>query len=245
MTQENASNQARRDLLKKGSVLAAGLLLPSVKPADAQSRSSTWWKKGPLQAKDFSPLVNMPPKGMSSRQINEHLGLYRKYVSSLNKVQETEKAQGITHDTLINKGFAYGGTVLHELYFGNIAQNPAPLNYQSELMKALERDYGAYEGFLNNFKEAGKAARGWAILGLNLFEGHLSIYGMDAHNEGSALSFIWPVLVMDVYEHAYMIDHGTNKEAYIDNFLQNIDWSIVEARFLQGLKNISNSILIV
>lgn len=227
---------SRRDLLKAGSILAASLVLGS-NQTQATVKS--------LNAKDFSPLVSRPPEGMSSRQINEHLGLYRKYVAALNKVNETEKKSGITHDTLINKGFAYGGTILHELYFGNLTFNPSQLNYSSELMKAIEKEYGAYEGLVNNFKEAGKASRGWVVLGLNLYDGRLSIYGLDSHNEGSSLAFIWPVLVMDVYEHAYMIDHGTNKQAYIDGFMQNIDWSIVEARFFQGLKNISNATLIV
>ncbi|MFN5539396.1 MAG: superoxide dismutase [Candidatus Melainabacteria bacterium] len=249
---------SRRDLLKMSSALFAGQILTNsfsnsnakaettaTTKTDEKNSNKTWWTTGPIKTKDFSPLVSEPPNGMSSRQISEHLGLYKKYVISLNKVTDQEKAQGISHDTLVNKGFAYGGTILHELYFGNMSSNPPQLNYQSELMKAIERQYGAYEGLLTNFKEAGKAARGWAILGLNLFDGRLNIYGMDAHNEGSALAFIWPVIVMDVYEHAYMIDHGTNKEAYIDSFLKNIDWSIGEARFLQGMKNISNTVLII
>lgn len=243
-----AAEVTRRDLLKMGSALAASVLLPVIHSSKAEDKPTlpvANTKTGPLQAKDFSSLVSRPPQGMSSRQINEHLGLYKKYVTSLNKTQETEKATGITHDTLINKGFAYGGTVLHELYFGNLSQVSTSLNYQSSLMKAIERDYGAYEGLINNFKSAGLAARGWAILGLNLFDGKLNIYGMDAHNEGSALVFIWPVVVLDVYEHAYMIDHGTNKAAYIDGFMNNIDWSIAEARFLQGLKNIQGTVLIV
>ncbi len=240
MNAENKMN--RRNLLKAGAALA-GTFLASNLPS--KSTEKNWWKNGPLQAKDFSPLVSQPPQGMSSRQINEHLGLYKKYVSSLNKVAETEKGKGISHDTLINKGFAYGGTVLHELYFGNLSANPPQLNYQSELMRAIEREFGAYEGLLNNLKEAGKAARGWVILGLSLFDGRLAIHGLDSHNEGSALAFVWPIVVMDVYEHAYMIDHGTNKEAYLDNFLKNIDWSIAEARFQQGVRTISESVLII
>ncbi len=239
MSEKENLNNSKRDLLKAGSMLAAGFFLGSNNSLKAESAVK------PLNSKDFSPLVSRPPKGMSSRQINEHLGLYRKYVAALNKVNETEKKAGITHDTLINKGFAYGGTILHELYFGNLTFNPTDLNYRSELMKAIEKEFGAYEGLVNNFKEAGKAARGWVILGLNLYDGRLNIYGLDSHNEGTALAFIWPVLVMDVYEHAYMIDHGTNKEAYIDGFMQNIDWSIAEARFLQGFKNINNATLII
>jgi Fe-Mn family superoxide dismutase len=235
---DHSTMLSRRDLLKMSSALFAGQILTNTigntiaKAETNENRKTTqkeankpWWTTGPIAIKDFSPLATEPPKGMSSKQISEHLGLYKKYVISLNKVTDQEKAQGISHDTLINKGFAYGGTILHELYFGNMSSNPPQLNYQSELMKAVERQYGAYEGLLTNFKEAGKAARGWAILGLNLFDGRLNIYGMDAHNEGSALAFIWPVIVMDVYEHAYMIDHGTNKEAYIDSFLKNIDCS--------------------
>ena len=233
-------------MLQAGGLLAASTLLPALGQAKAdQVQAQPPAPSTTLQAKDFSGLVNKPPQGISSRQINEHLGLYKKYVISLNKTQESERTSGITHDTLINKGFAYGGTVLHELYFSNLSQSASQLHYQSPLMKLIERDYVAYEGFVNNFKEAAKAARGWVILGLNLFDGKLNIYGMDAHNEGSALLFIWPIVVLDVYEHAYMIDHGTNKTAYIDNFMNNIDWSIAEARFQQGIKNIQNTALIL
>jgi superoxide dismutase, Fe-Mn family len=249
MTEEiNQAELNRRDFLKFGAGAFATTIIPLANSAQSVLAEETMTlnkTNNNIQAKDFSPLVTIPPAGMSSRQINEHLGLYRKYVISLNKTQETEKKTGITHDTLINKGFAYGGTLLHELYFGNLSSKPAQLNYQSLLMQAIERDYGAYEGLINNFKEAGLNARGWAIFGLNLFDGKLNIYGMDSHNEGSALMFIWPIIVLDVYEHAYMIDHGTNKTAYLDNFMKNIDWSIGEARFLQGLKTLKNNTLII
>ncbi|MDX1920094.1 MAG: Fe-Mn family superoxide dismutase [Candidatus Caenarcaniphilales bacterium] len=244
--QKSTPELSRRELLKMGTALSAGLLLPGLvsNPTKA-SNSEKWWREGTLKTRDFSALETKPPQGMSSRQIKEHLGLYKKYVSSLNKVEEQEKASGITHDTLLNKGFAYGGTVLHELYFANLSSSPKQLQGEGELINALERTYGAFEGFTNNFKTAGAAARGWVILGLNLTDGTLNIYGMDAHNEGSMLGFIWPVLVMDVYEHAYMIDHGTNKASYIDGFMNNIDWTVCEKRFGQGLGLITNSSLIV
>lgn len=249
-------NLSRRELLKTGlkagTAIAAATILPNI-PSAVKSQTGQnnpqdlkkYWTDGPILPKDFSKLVNQPPQGMSSRQIREHLGLYKKYVTGLNKVHKEEKSTGINHNSLTNKGFAYGGTVLHELYFSNLAQTQNQLNYKSELMNALGRQYGAYEGFVNNFKAAGKSSRGWTILGLSLFDGNLDIYGLDAHNEGTMLGYVWPVVVMDVYEHAYMIDHGTNKPAYINDFVNNIDWRIAEARFNQGLKNIENSKLII
>jgi Fe-Mn family superoxide dismutase len=245
MTESSNFEESKRNLLKMGLAAATlGVVGSGVKAATTKPER-VWWTTAPIQAKDFSPLVNKPPEGMSSRQISEHLGLYKKYVSSYNKVKEQEKSTGINHDTLINKGFAYGGTVLHELYFDNLGQAQTALNYQSPLMTAIEREYGAFEGLINNFKDAGMAARGWAILGLNLFDGRLTLMGMDAHNEGSALTFVWPIVVMDVYEHAYMIDHGTNKAAYVDGFLKNINWNVAEARFNQAVKNIANSPLVL
>ncbi|MDJ0625454.1 MAG: Fe-Mn family superoxide dismutase [Candidatus Caenarcaniphilales bacterium] len=244
MAQES-KDFSRRDLLKAGTVMAAATLIPNLANTKASSQTSKkYWTEKQIQPKDFTPLIVTPPSGMSSRQISEHLGLYKKYVSKLNKVHEQEKKTGITHDSLINKGFAYGGTVLHELYFGNLSQAPTKIN-QSELLNAINRQYGNFDNFISNFKTAGKSSRGWTILGLNLFDGNLDIFGLDAHNEGTMLSYIWPVVVMDVYEHAYMIDHGTNKQAYINDFVKNINWNIAEARFNQGLKNISNADLII
>jgi Fe-Mn family superoxide dismutase len=245
MTAEK-QNLSRREILKAGATLLGSAGLAGISTNKAGIAATKLNLKNKLiQAKNFEPLANKPPQGMSSKQISSHLGLYNKYVSAVNKVQATEKQTGIDHHTLQDKGYAYGGVVLHELYFANLAQAPTQLNYGSPLMKAIEAEYGAYEGLINNFKQAGKASRGWAIFGLNLLNKHLDIYGLDAHHEGSNLTWIWPVLVMDVYEHAYMIDHGTNKAAYINEFVQNINWPIAESRFNQGLNIMQAAELVV
>ena len=158
-------------------------------------------------------------------------------MSALNRVKQTEKQKGINHHTLQDKGYAYGGTVLHELYFAGLSSSfKQQLNYNSPLRKAIDSEYGTHESLIHNLKQAGKSSRGWVICGLNLFSQCLDVYGLDAHHEGSNLTWIWPIIVMDVYEHAYMIDHGTNKGAYLEEFVGNIDWQVAEKRFLEGLK---------
>ena len=73
------------------------------------------------------------------------------------------------------------------------------------------------------------SARGWVILAYDLNDGRLHNYISDIHNQGIVLGTI-PLIVLDMYEHAYFIDFGTDKKSYIDWFLSSINWEIVEER---------------
>jgi len=228
----NKQNLDRRDFLKTTALTIAGAGLLSV-----QNSSQAALSPSPkvIQTEDFSTLIKEPPKGMSSRQVEDHLGLYKGYVSKYNNVIELEKKSGPDHDTLLKKGFAYGGIVLHELYFRNLSQFATSVSAHSPLLDTIRHQYGSYDRLLSTFKKAAKVSRGWTVLGLNLFDNRLDVYSLDVHNEGTCLTFVHPVLVIDVYEHAYMIDHGTNKTAYIDEFVHNINWPVVQARYQQAL----------
>ena len=189
-----------------------------------------------LLPRDFSGLLLEPPLGFSRKTLENHLGLYRKYVKTFNSVNRTlETEENIGHDNLIKKGFSYAGVILHELYFHNLTSEQKSLNRNSLLEAYLKRSFKSVDSFLSQFIKAGISSRGWAVLGLNLFTTDLEIYILDAHNEGASLLYLWPVLVLDMYEHAYLIDHGTNKRAYANNFVERIDWSVLERRFEQGI----------
>lgn len=78
--------------------------------------------------------------------------------------------------------------------------------------------------------DVGLAMRGWVVLVWDFIDEALHIIGQDAHDVGSTINTV-PLLIMDVYEHAYMIDYGIDRKAYIEVFIQNINWGIVEERF--------------
>lgn len=122
--------------------------------------------------------------------------------------------------------FATNGVYLHEWYFdvlggrGNIAEAP-------ELSNALIEKWGSIDAGLKYMSECGMAARGWSILCWDLKAGKLKQYNADAHNQGGVWGCI-PIIVLDVYEHAYFIDFGSNRKEYIEAFWKNFNWAKAE-----------------
>ncbi len=128
--------------------------------------------------------------------------------------------------------FAVNGVYLHEWYFDGLGGDG---NWQKapELVKALEEKWGSMEDGLKYFSACGMAARGWSILAWDTKAGSLKHYNADAHNQGGVWGCI-PVIVLDVYEHAYFIDFGSDRKAYIEAFWKNFDWSAAEAIYLKA-----------
>jgi superoxide dismutase, Fe-Mn family len=118
---------------------------------------------------------------------------------------------------------------LHELYFGNLGGKEA-LKKDSKLMKRLEEDFGSYDNWAADFKAIG-AMRGigWVVLYEDPQNGRLINVWINEHDVGH-LAGGNPLLIMDVFEHAYMPDYGLKRGDYIQAFFQNINWPAVEAR---------------
>ncbi len=178
--------------------------------------------------------------GISENQISQHRDiLYTGYVNKLNEIEEKlknvdlSKANQTFSDLRALKAdetFALNGVVLHELYFENMGgKNMKPKGKLSDL---IAREFGSFEKWSDNFKACGMAARGWVILGLNAYDGKVHNYCLDTHNFNVPVKVI-PLLVMDVYEHAYTIDFGVKRQPYIDAFMKNIDWNMCAQRLEQ------------
>lgn len=122
--------------------------------------------------------------------------------------------------------FAVNGVYLHEWYFdvlgGDGASEKAP-----ELSKALAEKWGSLEDGLKYFSACAMAARGWSVLCWDTKAGALTHYNGDAHNQGGVWGCL-PVIVLDVYEHAYFIDFGSDRKAYIEAFWRNFHWAKAE-----------------
>ncbi|MBT9171885.1 MAG: Superoxide dismutase (Fe) [Syntrophomonadaceae bacterium] len=181
--------------------------------------------------------------GFSERQLTEHHGvLYKGYVLKLNEIRklqltvEHSKANQTYSDLRalkIEETFALNGIKLHEAYFDNLGGKGGKAT--GPAYSLLERDFGSFERWESDFKATGLAVRGWVVLSYDLDYGALYNYGSDSHNLGPIWNAV-PVLVMDTYEHAYMIDYGVKRAPYIEAFMNNIDWEVVNERLLRLVK---------
>ncbi|GAB6157721.1 hypothetical protein JCM39194_09210 [Desulfotomaculum varum] len=177
--------------------------------------------------------------GFSPRQIQEHYKIYTCYVNKINEIRlqlrslEQSESSAIFSQLRTLKdaeNYTVSSCKLHELYFENLGGKGGPA--AGAVLEAIVRDFGSYEYWEKDFRATGLASRGWAIMGYDYDDGHLHNYGLDY--QGMLLR-IEPLLVLDVHEHAYFLDYGTNCASYIDAFCRNLDWSAVNNR-LANLK---------
>lgn len=169
--------------------------------------------------------------GISEKTIQiHHDKLYAGYVNKRNEVieklttvdrstanQTYSEFRALKHE----ETFATNGQYLHEFYFNVLGGQGGEAT--SDLRAAIEKDFGSYEAWVEDFKACGMAARGWVVLAYDHNDGKLHNYICDAHNQGG----IWgatPVVVLDTYEHAYFIDHGSDRKAYIEEYFKNLNW---------------------
>ena len=186
-------------------------------------------------AKDYGRLVGM--QGFSETLIKNHFTLYQGYVTNTNKLLETLAAMakegkiGTPEYAELKRrmGFEFNGMRLHEYYFENLGGKAAP-DKAGKLGKKLAEDFGSYENWEKDFKGTG-AMRGigWAILYQDNVTGRLINQWINEHETGH-LAGATPVLVLDVFEHAFMIDYGLKRADYIEAFFRNVNWSTAESR---------------
>jgi Fe-Mn family superoxide dismutase len=126
--------------------------------------------------------------------------------------------------------------VLHEYYFSNLTRRPAGApSMNAAFRKAVEGDFGNYEIWKTDFSSVGKMRGvGWAICYLNPANGRISNHWITLHETGNVAGFV-PLLIMDVWEHAYLLDYAPSERAkYIDAFFANIAWDVVDGRLRAG-----------
>lgn len=193
-------------------------------------------KKNMYIKQDFSHLLGI--EGFSDKALNTHFSLYEGYVNNTNKIleklQELE-AEGKTGEPEFGElkrrfGWEFDGMRLHEYYFGGLGVN-GEIDKSGKLYKAIEENFGSFDKFKENFINTGKTRGiGWVILYQDLKqEGKLINFWINEHDTGHGAG-LNPILVVDVFEHAYMIDYGTNRAGYLDAYWKNIKWSEIETR---------------
>lgn len=181
--------------------------------------------------------------GISEEQIAQHWRLYEGYVAQVNTLRaelESLRKSGKGGSTLCadrrrRLGFEYNGMVLHELYFANLRAGVPDLGGTSALKKALTGQFGTFAAFKEDFVAAGSTRSvGWTLLCLDPTTGALNNHFVQLHEDGNVAGFA-AILVMDVWEHAYMVDYGAGGRAsYITAFFGNVNWPLVEKRFAEA-----------
>jgi Fe-Mn family superoxide dismutase len=126
-------------------------------------------------------------------------------------------------------GWEFNGMRLHELYFENLG-GKSPLVVDGKLGKMLASNFSSYETWLQDFKAtAAMRGIGWAILYHDIVSGKLFNQWINEHDVGHPVS-CQALLILDVFEHAFITDYGLKRADYIDAFIKNINWSAVESR---------------
>jgi Fe-Mn family superoxide dismutase len=182
-------------------------------------------------------------KGISDKTLETHFKLYEGYVTETNRL--TERIHEFLADGKVDQeempayaeltrrlGFEYNGMVLHEYYFGNLKQHATgDPDRSSSLRKSAEDSFGSYEIWKTDFSSIGKMRGvGWAICYQHPTNGRLSNHWITLHEIGQVAGLV-PVLVMDVWEHAFMFDYKpAERGKYIEAFFANVDWAAVEER---------------
>ncbi|HAR95157.1 MAG TPA: superoxide dismutase [Deltaproteobacteria bacterium] len=190
----------------------------------------------PYAAGDFGKLIGM--EGFSETLLKNHFTLYQGYVANTNKISDlllamlAEGKTGTPEYAELKRrfGWEWNGMRLHELYFGNLGGKGGALDPGSKLGKAVAAEFGGVEKWEADFRAAG-AMRGigWVVLFQDRESGRLFNQWINEHDVGHPAGAV-PVLVMDVFEHAFMIDYGLKRADYIAAFFKNLDWKAAEAR---------------
>ncbi|HLC51061.1 MAG TPA: Fe-Mn family superoxide dismutase [archaeon] len=191
----------------------------------------------PYETKNYDHLIGTP--GFSEQILKNHFTLYQGYVNNTNKVVDDLNAivqAGRTSSTEfaeLKRRFAweFNGMRLHEFYFGNMSKETGQIDRDSLIFKAIVANFGSYENWAKDFRSVGSMRGvGWATLCYDPQARRLFNVWINEHDAGHLAGAVI-ILIMDVFEHAYMLDYGVKRADYIEAFLKVVDWNVVQTRF--------------
>jgi Fe-Mn family superoxide dismutase len=189
----------------------------------------------PYTAKDYYGLIGM--EGFSEALLKNHFTLYQGYVTNTNKVMEAldqmlkdgKTATAEFAELKRRLGWEFNGMRLHEYYFENLG-GKGGFSREGKLARKLASDFGSFDAWEKDFRATG-AMRGigWTVLYQDSSNGKLLNFWINEHDVSHPAGCN-PVLIMDVFEHAFMLDYGLKRADYIEAFFKNVDAKAVEAR---------------
>ena len=186
-------------------------------------------------AKTYDHLKGGAVKGLSDAQLDQHFTLYKGYVTKLNEIEEKLATADNTKPNYSfneyselkrREAVAFNGSFLHELYFENLGADD---KISAELQKAMDAQ-GGKDKLIADLKAAAMGGPGWAVLTFNRRDQKLHTYFFAEHHLGLPIEQDL-LVVLDSWEHAFMVDYGIARAKYLDAFVENIKWSEVSTRF--------------
>ncbi|NYZ78306.1 superoxide dismutase [Candidatus Micrarchaeota archaeon] len=188
-------------------------------------------------AKNFEKILGT--QGFSDQLLKNHFTLYQGYIANTNKLSDALKAlakegkQSTPEYAELKRrfGWEFDGMRLHELYFDNMTKDGRALEKNSRLFKKIVEEFGSFEDWEKDFRAVG-AMRGvgWTVLYYDAVGKRLFNAWINEHDAGHLVGAV-PLLAMDVFEHAFMLDYGLKRADYINAFFKTIDWHVAEKRF--------------
>lgn len=183
-------------------------------------------------AKNFDSLIGL--QGLTENLLKNHFTLYQGYVNNTNKVLEeiSKLDSSLPEYAELRRrfGWEFNGMRLHELFFENLSKTPKHLTPNSSLEMLIRDQFGSFADFEKEIKSlTSMRGIGWVVLTYDSSARKLFCIWVNEHDLGF-LAGTNPLLVIDVFEHAYMLDYGLKKVDYVNAIFKAIDWSIVESR---------------
>ena len=211
-------------------------------------KSATRVQRAPYEAKPLKVKQNIGGISAGSLEVH-HDELYEGYVKKANEIQSrldvlaadsTGQTKGnATYSELRglkeNETYAVNGIYLHEWFFDGLRGDVRPAGSEKPgpaLAAAIAAQFNTTENFIHFFSECAMSARGWTVLAWDTKAHRLAIYNSDTHNQGGVWGAI-PIIVLDVYEHAYFMDFAADRGAYIETFWKHFDWRGADKLFAQ------------
>ena len=199
--------------------------------------TTTQEKMTTYTAKDYSHLLGL--EGISDTMLKNHFKLYQGYVTNTNEIIEKLHAMSpegkppIEYAELSRRfGFEFSGMRLHEYYFDNLIKGGKPLEPSAPLAKKIDQLFGDFETWKKHFIATGSIRGvGWVIMYYDIQNDNLFNVWIEEHHVNN-LPGCTPILVMDVWEHAFMTDYQLDRAGYIKAFMQNLNWEKVNDRFV-------------
>jgi superoxide dismutase, Fe-Mn family len=194
----------------------------------------------PMQLREES----LKMQGISEKTMTEHYKLYEGYIKKYNEIMQklsdlkdedyaaANQVYSLIRELKMELTFAIGGVKNHEIYFAHLGGKGG--RPEGDLLEQIVKDFGSYEKWEQDLKATAIGARGWVWLAWDQDYGYLFNYLGDSQNTFPVWNAI-PIMALDTYEHAYFIDYGAARAKYVEAFLQNLDWKVVEENWLYAV----------
>jgi len=189
-----------------------------------------------LQKKKFDLATEL----LTPKTKKSHRDLYENYVNTFNRVSAELDAASREEADLnyshfrclkLDETYNMNAAYLHELYFNNISDVQSEISMNTLSFMRLERDFGTFDSWQEDFIACAKSSRnGWVATGYNTYTQRYMNVVIDLHSGNIPVGF-YPVIVLDVWEHAYYRDYLAKRKSYIYAMMKELNWGVIDDRF--------------